>query len=85
MLRQRIHSFNEEGGELQALRNQIKTLEDRVTNLLEENQELRLELNKYSDLNMSSLKEEAAANVAVSTVKEVTLLQGSRVCGLYLK
>lgn len=34
MLRQRIHSFNEEGGELQALRNHIKTLEERLTTLL---------------------------------------------------
>lgn len=34
MLKQRIQSFNEEGGEMQALRNQIKTLEERVETLL---------------------------------------------------
>jgi hypothetical protein len=30
MLKQRIHSFNEESGEMQALRNQMRTLEERV-------------------------------------------------------
>jgi hypothetical protein len=34
MLKDRIHSFNEEGGELQALRLQIQTLEERVNWLL---------------------------------------------------
>lgn len=83
MLKQRINTFNEEGGELQTLKNQIKTLEERVNFLMEENQGLKLELNKYSDLNISALKEEG--NLAISTVKEVTPLQGSRVSGVYLK
>lgn len=42
MLKQRIYSFNEEGGELQTLKNQIKTLEERVNFLMEENQSLKL-------------------------------------------
>ena len=34
MLKERIHSFNEEGGELHTLRVQIETLEERVSALL---------------------------------------------------
>lgn len=41
MLKQRIHSFNEEGEELKTLRLQIKTLEERVEFLLTENQNLK--------------------------------------------
>lgn len=41
MLKQRIHSFNEEGEELKTLRLQIKTLEERVEFLLAENQNLK--------------------------------------------
>lgn len=91
MLKQRINSFNEEGGELQALKIQIKTLEERVNTLMEENQSLRLELNKYADLSPSAIKEEIPFALkeevpfATSTVKEVTPLQGSRVSGLYLR
>lgn len=83
MLKQRIHSFNEEGGEIQALRNHIKTLEDRVTGLLADNQSLKLEVNKLADSNLSCLKYEGG--LGTSTIREASPLQGSRIKGLYLR
>lgn len=76
MLKQRIHSYNEESGEMIALKNQIKTLEERVHTLLEENQTLKAEINKFSDFNLkdlSNLQGMGSSALAISNVREVHL------------
>lgn len=60
MLKERIINFNEEGGELQMLKNQIRTLEVRVENLLKENIDLKGEINKFSDYNLNRIKDYSA-------------------------
>ncbi len=61
---------------MQALKNQIKTLEQRVEKLLEENQSLKAEINKFSDFNLKDLSNLQGINsnaMTVSNVREVHL------------
>ena len=70
---------------MQALKMQIKTLQARVQNLLNENQKLKIELNNFSDYNLDHMKSFVPDNLTFSSVRDVVPLRGSRVSGLYMK
>jgi archaellum component FlaC len=57
---------------MQALRNQIKTLEDRVEALLAENQSLKADLNRFSEYTPKELSR-LNGSMATSAVREVQL------------
>jgi hypothetical protein len=57
LLVNKAQTFNEEGGELQTLKNQVNILEERVTSLIAENSSLKVEVNKCSDYNLEKLED----------------------------